>query len=1251
MVDIKIADNYSIRSSVVTFATLDGRRKITFPVSGDVGSGENRADIIASIDRLTRQASGLGDKQLRVLNMDIKNWDKLVSNESRKDGYIVTGNLMQALVDSKDQGLGGQLVKYTTDTGEVKTGILMPDRFDPKGLTTDAPINSVAQKFELSSWHGGIDEVTSSDGEVKVKRIDNYRGNYYELRVPKSKAKGGKYFTDKELLEMVDGHNFETRGNSMLAEFKPDQLKPVLDRLSKMGVKVQEERKTSEDEGTHFREDRGLQYSKTDIKDVKKGRIIPEDVDKDVSSQIEKSYDVEVNRLFGHYLSPNQKRFVDETANDYASRSLHDEYYVDEETKEKKTVRGLDSAYKFWNNKVTEFEQKYGINRNTDISRLEEESRKAFANSFGEGRNSGRSAEQTNRYQGKDGYAKGGTGSGRDKASLPTPEEIFGYQCNVLERESVLRAYSYHKERARILSEKYGIDSGGWIQPETIEKIFNDFNTDKNLKVLFDRIKDQVNDLGIYFGEVYGEEKGTDGFYRHDSFNDIRLNIDGLLTAARTRQDFASVILHEMLHPLTSDIIAMYQKGHADKLTKSQAEAAKNVVDIYNRLKSLYKEKGWKEPYALTNPREMMTELANPSWREALQGFEEGRSIWRKVLDSIRKFFGFAPTRPGLSDLNKALDNVLNNFGKEQFDFATRHSRELFGKEPQGHKVTDPEEIKRLEEEPKIKVYRAMQVIDGKLYPPMAAYADGKLVEANELGKWIQADEMPDSKNTVYKYKGTTTTIPKDRAVKGEDGIWRDSKNGAELAVGEDGNPTWYFKLQKGKGATGKKLTDVPAAYNPYWHTSYSPLNDQFKSAWIRPNVVVVECEVPAGELASGYRAEHAKDPVGMTPWTSGVVTKQLVAKGHEGRKVMLSRWCKPVRIVPDEEVAAKIKDFIGDYDVEIPENVVTPRQKVELEKLGVKIGAPEKGMNKNEQIAEAIKLGLQVDNTVLSEDGTKFRTDHGDGNYPASSVESHIEKVAQKTGGKVKMASSVDEITNKAARAAIEDGRKITGWYDEKTGEVHLYMPNIHDRYTADKTIWHEVVGHKGMRELFGEDRFEKFLRDVWYDLDKPENAALKKLVNEERKYNPLNIYDAIEEGIARLAEDGKGEPGFWNGIKNKVSDFLHEIGYRIAPNTKDVKYLLWLSKNLQKNQNDPYWKMRAEAVKYRLDHDRMRAVVAHDGMFYGNDGKVRSMDNLTKAEWNEATDGEIHFRTTPSAGTAPFLIPSIFASESITL
>lgn len=659
LIDIKITDNYSPNASSVSFATLDGRRKITFPIVGKVGAGEGNIDVISAIDNMTKQAISMGDSHLRVLNQNFDNWDRLTSNESRKNGYIVTGNLMQALVDSKDQGLGGQLVKYTTDTGEVKTGILMPDRFDPKGLTTDAPINSVAEKFELSSWHGGIDEVTSSDGEVKVKRIDNNRGYYYELRVPKSKAKGGKYFMDEDLLKLVNGNNFETRGNNMLAEFKPEQLKPVLDRLSKMGVKVQEERNTSEDEGTHFREDRGFQYSKTDTKDVKNSRIIPEDVDKNVSSQIEKKFDDRVDELT-----------KDLSNEDKAEFNRHLDYYTSE----------------------------------------------------------------FSRY----------------KASEVTPNQL---------RELVK--------------------------------------------------------LGV---------------------------------------------------PITT--------------------------------------------------------------------VEQGRQ---------------------------------NPETKEKF---LKQMAELEQEFPQA--------------------------------------------------KFVNVKMTKDAFN-----------------------VW-----------GKDG--------------------------------------------------------------------------------------------------------------------------------------------------------------------------------------GIKFRTDHGDGNYPTSSVESHIEKVVQKTGAKVNMVSSVDEITNKAAKAAIEEGRKITGWYDEKTGEVHLYMPNIHDRYTAEKTIWHEVVGHKGMSELFGDERFDKFLREVWYDLDKPENAALKKLVDEERKFNPLNIYDAIEEGIARLAEDGKGEPGFWNGIKNKVSDFLHEIGYRVAPNTKDVKYLLWLSKNLQKNPDDPYWKMRAEAVKYRLDHERMPAVVAHDGMFYGNDGKVRSMDNLTKAEWNEATDGEIHFRTTPSAGTA---------------
>ena len=254
LIDIKITDNFSPNASTVSFATLDGRRKITFPINGKVGIGSDKADVIGIIDRLTRQASAMGDKHLRVLSMDASNWDKLTSNESRKDGYIITGNLLQALIDTKEQGLGGQLVKYTTDTGEVKTGILMPEKFEPKGLANDKPINSVAEKFELPSNKGGITEITSSDGDVKIEQGFDYMkmARNYTIRVPKSNKKGGKYFLDKELLKMVDGGNFETRGNTMLAEIKADKLKDVLDRLSELGVKVREESEV------HYRTDASL---------------------------------------------------------------------------------------------------------------------------------------------------------------------------------------------------------------------------------------------------------------------------------------------------------------------------------------------------------------------------------------------------------------------------------------------------------------------------------------------------------------------------------------------------------------------------------------------------------------------------------------------------------------------------------------------------------------------------------------------------------------------------------------------------------------------------------------------------------------------------------------------------------------------------------------------------------------------------------------------------------------------------------
>lgn len=271
-----------------------------------------------------------------------------------------------------------------------------------------------------------------------------------------------------------------------------------------------------------------------------------------------------------------------------------------------------------------------------------------------------------------------------------------------------------------------------------------------------------------------------------------------------------------------------------------------------------------------------------------------------------------------------------------------------------------------------------------------------------------------------------------------------------------------------------------------------------------------------------------------------------------------------------------------------------------------------------------------------LTDEETYFRNDNDSPvsiSKDAPAVVKHVAKVAKATGGKVKMLQSVEEVTNAEAKARLEKGEKVEGWYDERTGEVVLYMPNVHDSYTAEKTVWHEIVGHKGMRELFGNDNYDKFLDDIYFNLDKPEYADLKKLVMKELQYNPFNYRNAIEEAIARMAEEGHGEQGLWNNLKSKVTNIFREIGYRVAPNTKDIKYLLWLAKNYSKHpESDGYFAIRRNALLHKLEKDNTPSIVDRNGMYFDNDGKDHDyLLDLNRKDFEEATDGKVHFRTSP--------------------
>lgn len=208
---------------------------------------------------------------------------------------------------------------------------------------------------------------------------------------------------------------------------------------------------------------------------------------------------------------------------------------------------------------------------------------------------------------------------------------------------------------------------------------------------------------------------------------------------------------------------------------------------------------------------------------------------------------------------------------------------------------------------------------------------------------------------------------------------------------------------------------------------------------------------------------------------------------------------------------------------------------------------------------------------------------------------EHHVEvaKAAEKLNTKVNVCVDINDVTNAEARAAIERGEKVKAWYDTRTGEVHVYLPNVTDKYDAQMSVAHEVVAHKGMRGLLGEEGYRSMMRRMYTHLS---NEEVKE-VNERMMRNGWDFYTAMDEWVADKAEESVFTPKYvvmkdglhrypLDKVFHIVTEALHNVGYRINPNVDDVKYWLWESKKGLKN-GDAYTAMKRNSFLWRLNHN----------------------------------------------------------------
>lgn len=507
---------------------------------------------------------------------------------------------------------------------------------------------------------------------------------------------------------------------------------------------------------------------------------------------------------------------------------------------------------------------------------------------------------------------------------------------------------------------------------------------------------------------------------------------------------------------------------------------------------------------------------ADRSMDDAIKRFRLDR-FQRTDFDSYqeyRKLAGEVEARNVQKRLGMTDEERRNSLASETEDVNRDEQIVMNGNDASYSIVKDPETIKKLDKEDTVKVYRAMQVgEDGKLYPPMAAKVKGKFVEPIELGKWEQADERP------------------------------------ELA-----DDKGMFTLNKGNGKSLK------AAYNPYIHTSRTPLNDQFSEAQNRPNIVTVEVEVPKSELTSGYKADKAKDAVGEVEWKAGIIQGQLTGK----RKVVLSRWDKPVRIVPDSEVADVIvNNMFKGKNITMPSNVVTPSLRKELEKRGVPfvetdnrgriVGGENDGMHYSKVYGKKANVKARLGSAIIGLNAENERK-----------IADSVVNTANKLGGaEATVYSSLDDVPEEY-RSEVEQGAK--GWYDPETHTVHVYLPNCEDGNDAQRTVFHEKIGHEGMEVLLGgEDEVRKFANFVYNSVAASTRGKILDIAN---KYdpdwkNPDRMNVGTQEYIAHLAEEGpKTAEDFslWTKIKHYLIKVLKKLGVRVPGllNDMDLRYYL---------------------------------------------------------------------------------------------
>lgn len=254
----------------------------------------------------------------------------------------------------------------------------------------------------------------------------------------------------------------------------------------------------------------------------------------------------------------------------------------------------------------------------------------------------------------------------------------------------------------------------------------------------------------------------------------------------------------------------------------------------------------------------------------------------------------------------------------------------------------------------------------------------------------------------------------------------------------------------------------------------------------------------------------------------------------------------------------------------------------------------------------------------IDSEDDLGYHSSHDIGMMETETSYSHSEEerngmveraeaLGAKLGTAIRVVDDVESLQHSDPEV-LEKMKKAKGWYDRVSGRVTIVPGNIEDVEDAVATVMHEVVGHKGMRELVGKENYDRFLDAVYGHL----TDNLKREIDERvgrtfidgqlneggRSYEEVRR-EAVDEVIAEIAEKqpeemNERERSLWekicDSVRKVLDKFLRDLDLpswvRIGEN--EIRYMLWRSREgLESGKESPADVLRDMAKREELGID----------------------------------------------------------------